>query len=632
MPQSIILPSQIPISWTRGTATPALPRIHLSLSDALQIISAKFYIQYENTEIEWLYDLQQSNGFIDLSTGDIDVILINLNSLTGSSYKATIYVELYDAEGLYETIYRDITLNISGNPTNQISTDKATYNVVYNRVQNTLTGDTLVNIINNTGDIAFETIGSLFLEKPSTDSFTLEEDPAFPFATNTELPESGSVSVNCRLKKDGVYVYTFSVNVVVIATEDITVDPGSFAFTLRKGLNETKSAVMSLINPSNKAFTIQAPVWMTLSQDSGSSSAEITMTTLNSEVLDVANYQANVIISYDSKTLIVPVSLSVLAFSVLQTSQYNFCLDNIILDVFKFYDNARFVRITVEMQISSENGEETATGNYIIPYFDDRVTTDLGKKIQNYYPIFNVSLFDFIGGYNNQLVYKPILTQIKIEEVDINYAVLHTSTITNVKFFAGHKPALFPLFTNFGMRRKYKSSLHFFSYFTGLISPDDFSGAPTADNPAGDFEVQAVALQESEVSYPELKNRLGLDFLNFPDVEKKTVLQWLNNNLVPEWFVFSGDYKITTDFEHAYDNVMINGRKYNSVDLSKLTINTGFILKEEKKLIKEIVRSLISFVKVEGEVYNCISITQKLIDADSTEDLISYDLEFLIVQ
>ena len=624
-------PTTQTVSWNRVGPPPNLSSIGIIVMEMVEVLYVQFYFQFENTSVRWLEAPGLSSSYIPYNGGaaPLPLALQNLDALPAGNYKATIYIEFSNAESYVNTLTSVVNLTLTGSPAGQISTNKTTYNVVYNRVRNTLAGDTVVNVLNNnSGVVVFETIGSLFLEKTIGSSFTLEEDPANPFASNSELPTSGSVTVSCRIRKDGIAVHSFLVNILVIATEDISVDPGEFEFVLRKGLNETESDIMTLVNPINKAFTITGPHWINFSQISGNSTSAITLTTLNSEILQAGSYHGNVVIFYDSKQITVPVRLTVLAFSVINLLPYNFCLDDINLEVFQYYPTARFVRVTLEMEINSI----TQSAIYLIPYFQEKVKTDIGQKIQNYFPIFKTSLFEKIGGFNNELIYKPILTQIKIEELDINYQILHTVNIQNVKFFAGHKPALFPLFTNFGMRRKYKDSVHFFSYFTGLTTPKDFTGVTTADNPTGNFEIQAVALQESEVSYPELSTKMNLKFLDFPEQQKKIVLQWLNNNLVPEWFVFSGDYKITTEFDHSYDSVMIRGEKYDTKDLAKLTINTGFILREEKNLIKEIIRSLSSFIKIEDEVFSCFSITQKLVEKDSTEDLISFDLEFLIVK
>lgn len=130
----------------------------------------------------------------------------------------------------------------------------------------------------------------------------------------------------------------------------------------------------------------------------------------------------------------------------------------------------------------------------------------------------------------------------------------------------------------------------------------------------------------------QLKTNLGVDLLPFPNVQKQTVLQFLNNNLVPQWLILSGTYKITDDFEHINDDFQLNAQKYDTDEKQKLTISTGFILKEESQLIKEIIKSKISFILLEGIIYKAFCISPKLVELESDQNLINYELEFLIVK
>ena len=134
------------------------------------------------------------------------------------------------------------------------------------------------------------------------------------------------------------------------------------------------------------------------------------------------------------------------------------------------------------------------------------------------------------------------------------------------------------------------------------------------------------------IDYPTLETNLGIDIIAFPDQNRQNFIQFLNNNLVPEWFVFSGKYKITDDFEHVYDTFQIDGQKYDTTEIQKLTIETGFVLKEESTLIKEIIKSKLSFLKLEGEIYRSFCISTKLVELEAELNLINYELEFLIVK
>ena len=128
-----------------------------------------------------------------------------------------------------------------------------------------------------------------------------------------------------------------------------------------------------------------------------------------------------------------------------------------------------------------------------------------------------------------------------------------------------------------------------------------------------------------------LKLNLGVDLLPFPTEESQAVLQWLNNNLVPEWMILSGTYKVDDAFDQLNDSFQLNGQKYETTETQKLTISTGFILKEETDLIKEIIKSKLAFIRLEGKIYRVLPSSQKLTELERQKNLINYELEFIIV-
>ncbi len=636
--EAVVLGDAFPIfqtvNWNRAEPFPGFQDINIVSYEGAD--SLRFDISYFATAVNWLsIGGQSSIGYLDPWDTNPIPATINIAGLPNGSYKAIVQFNWTPVEGNDFVLRGEFYLNITGTPPNQITTDKTNYNVLYNRETNTLSGETHVSIVNNTAldPLAFETIGTLFNELTATEEFDLEEDPAFPLLTNSELPVSGTVTVSCKLRKSGVFIYGFTVTITVINDEDILVAPESLSFLLRKGFNETKSATLSLTNPLNKAFTITAPDWLNLSATSGSASAEITVTTDNSDTFAVGDISGNIVISYDAKTTTVPVFLSVIAFIDINVSEHNFCLDDVILKAYKMTETARFVRITMQMKFTTAEGETNVESVYLVPYFENKISTNIGEKIQNYFPVFQNHLFEADEtNFDNRLIYKAASVVLKVEELDINYNVLLSNSLPAADFYAGNKPKLFPLFTNFDVRRKYAGSTFFFSYLAELAVPADFTTQAVSPNAAGAKEVHAVMLQEDGVlEEAPLKLNLGVDLLPFPTEESQAVLQWLNNNLVPEWMILSGTYKVDDAFDQLNDSFQLNGQKYETTETQKLTISTGFILKEETDLIKEIIKSKLAFIRLEGKIYRVLPSSQKLTELERQKNLINYELEFIIV-
>lgn len=626
------------ITWDRIATLPTVANLNLTIVEDQPVLFVQYSIQFENTSVNWLFSPGNETSsflFFDGNSAALPLQVKNLESLPNGVYEAYVYIELSNGDGFIRTLSSMVQLTLSGVSPGQITTDKTNYNVLYNRETNTLSGDTHVEIINNTAldPLTFETIGTLFNELTATEEFDLVEDPAFPFLTNAELPVSGSVTVSCKLRKAGVFVYGFTVTVTVINDDDILVSPESLSFQLRKGFNETKSATLTLTNPLNKAFTITKPAWLNLSADAGSASAAITVTTENSDTFTVGDFTGNIVISYDTKTITIPVALTVIAFIDINTEEHNFCLDDVILKVFRMSEAARFVRVTMQMKFTTAAGETETESVYQVPYFKDKVRTDVGVKIQSFFPVFQNHLFDATErSFDNRLIYKAAEVVLKVEELDINYNVLLSNILPAADFYAGHRPLQFPLFTNFPVRRKYSGSTFFFSYLADQVSAEDFTSGVDAGNPAGDKEVHAVMLPDGGILDATLiKNNLGVDLLPFPNVESQAVLQWLNENLVPEWMILSGNYKIDDAFDHIADSFQLGAQKYGTSETQKLTISTGFILKEETYLVKEIIKSKLAFIRLEGKIYRILPSSQKLTELERQKNLINYELEFIIV-
>ena len=637
MPYSKIIPVTQVKSWNREGIPPTVTPIRVIFEQQFSLINfITFTINYENTLVEWLNAPYNEYGYLN-QEDDLQLFLQNTNDLANGNYRATVIVTAVYEDLSEITLSSEVNLVLSGIVPNQITTDKSNYSVVYNRADNTLSGETDVEILNNTGsaDIEFSTFGTLFKEGIYTDGFSLEEDPAFPFSTNTELPEAGIQIVNCRLKKDGVYIYNFTVTVAVIGDNEIIADPESLQFKLRKGENETQTKSIQLINPLNVPFTITGPSWLNFSATSGSSTMSIDVTTINSEAIDAGTYHGDIEIHFSGKTISVQVTLVVISF--VTVADKNFCLDGIILTANRQNDDARIVRITMTSSFKTNEKESEIVAVYDIMYQNSTAKTDIGKKVHQMFPRQRNSLFlnPKTKPFDNQFVYKPAKVSLKIEELDIAYVVKKTITLPDLFLYPGKKPKLFPLFTNHSARSRMNGIAYIFSYLANDIQPADIVGTAVASNPAVAGDVHTVKIEDADglITWADKKNILGVTYLEFPQRDIIQV-EWLNQNLVLEWAAFRGEYSLNNDYTQIYQEnaFTFNNEKFEVKKVQQLKMNTGFILKSEADLIDEIIISKLCFIKIKDKNYRGFMTTQKLVAEDSTLELYQYDVEFLITE
>lgn len=633
-----VIPPVQNVTWTRNTPFPTLVDIGLSTND--NTFYTEFTIVNENTNTPWitLYGfVDNSSGIVYFDPGSnsamITPILQNIDALSGNYYTTKIRFRQGNAEKVHT-----INLTITGEYST-VKTDKTNYSLVYNRITNTLSGDTLVNILNNTENdpLSMVTFGDLLLEKSFTNSFTLEEDPLFPFATSSELPTTGSKIVSCQLKNDaGVSIQTFTVTIQVVNTNDISTDVDVLNFSLYKHLSESKSQVLKIINPANLDFTITSPDFINLTSNSGNSTIDVTIETENSATLLAQEYTGDIVISYGAKSLVIPVLVKNIDFVDLKIGDYNFCLDDFILTVQKINDAAKFVKISLVIEISTPNNNFTVSPNYQIAYFNNEASTDVGKKIHNHFPIFEGHLFsknDQVD-FNNQRIYNAAKVKITIEELNADYEVVFSRIIDNLKMFPGKKPIMFPLFTNSQIKSRYAGSGYIFSYLSSLVAPSDVVSKPISSNSFSPDQVQSVFFDDSDelLDFGDYKNVLGIDFIKKNKGDNQIFVQFINQNLVPELAVFNGFYKIEEDSSHTYDDYEYNAKKYDTKIVGKAILSTGFIFKEEVDMVSEISKSVIAYIKVADEIYKCLPIPGKIDKVNTESNLVIFELEFLIVK
>jgi hypothetical protein len=632
-----IFPGSQSYTWYRGTPFPDFSSVNLT---GLENSVINYIIQFDNTSVDWLSltgDVSSSAQQVLFPPGSFEGNVLpvaqDLDLLTGSFYSAKIR---FTYAGV--TKIHTVNLNIMG-ASSLIKTDKTNYNVVFNRITNTVSGDTIVNILNNsaTETLSFATFGNLFLEKSFTTYFTLEEDPAFPFSTSAELPAIGSKIISCILiDAAGTSIQTFTVTIQVVNTNDITADQNFINFSLYKHLSETKSQILKIINPANLAFTVTAPDFVNLNVNSGNTTTDIEIVTDNSADLLAQTYSGDIVISYGAKTVTVPVSVKNIDFIDLKVGDYNFCLDDFILKVQRINDTGKFVKVSLEITISTATESFTVSPNYQIAYFNNEASTDVGKKIHSHFPMYENHLFDqdFQVDFNNKLIYNAAKVKITIEELNSNYEVIYSRVIDNVRMFPGRKPKMFPLFTNSQIKSRYSNTGYIFTYLTSLVSPSDITEKAVSNNPFSPDQVQSAFFEDVEelMDFGDFKNVLGIDFLKKEKGDQQIYVQFINQNLVPEMAVFNGFYKIEEDPAHTYDDFEINAKKYSTKVIGKATLSTGFIFKEESEMVSEISKSLLSFVKVDDVIYKCLPIPGKMEKVNSESNLVIFELEFLIVK
>lgn len=604
------------ISWDRVSALPTLSDFVVTIMEDDVVLYAQYYFSFEGTGISWLYSPgNESSSYIIYTDPlvELPVSVQNLNLLPNGIYKAYVYIELSNGEGYVRTLTGTVNLTLGGVAPGTIATDKNPYNLVYNRATDELTGDLAVGIVNNDDliDLKFWQNGNIFAAAENfTTGFTLAGNPAVPMATNPALPETGSVSIPAKiLKQTGEFVQGFNINLVIV-DGGITVSPESLHFEVFKGSPE-KSAPLSVTNPLGIDFDItEFPTWLTLDAVSGDTSQTITATTAT-DLLEVGTYTGIIKFEFNIDDFIeIPVTLDLKAFIIIDETK-DFCLDLPPVKVNRKSADAKFVRITMTAVYKVLGVTSTFEKVYQMPYFLDVASFELGEKLHRHFPRAKRHFFD-----ETEFVFmENIVASIKVDELNANLEVLFTESASGIKLFPGKKPLAYPLLSNFLHRKKNENAV----IFTSEVDAEEVIFKKTAEN---------------DLVNPLIIGTTEINFYDFPKTYAPVHVQWENQNLVPEWFTLTGDYKISPDFNHIYARNIFNAQneKYDSSKVRTLLIDTGMILAKERELISEMIEYKLAFIKIEGKIYRCFNITKKNVEVDSSEELVARPLEYLIVE
>ncbi|MGL6039216.1 MAG: hypothetical protein ACRC0E_10075 [Soonwooa sp.] len=647
------------VIWDRGTSYPENRHI--------KIVSSSFYPLYDeysdfkisvNTTflnnvaafINVIGDNYENGTIYPASDGVMNSYLVfqNLENLPAGDYMVQVDYALKgkvsgtsDFWRPIESRYVILRLKVTGSGAGIIKTEKQNYVVYYDKDTHSLSGDTQVNIINNTDGKSLyilDTTNRIYPTSEFVNSFTLE------LFESAVLPDNGVLELSISLLDWGTAVRLWQFNVTIyIIDQSITISPSRLDYYVRKNVNEILTKDINIHNPNNVAFALTAPDWLSVSQTSGSSSGVINVANVSPLTMDIGTYQGSIKVIYLDKEILIPVTLIIVeTFDHNFDEDYNFCLDAKILKVLKNKTNAFFAKITLRMKFFIDGQDVITEVPYTIPYFKDIINLNVGEKVHNAFVKNRKSILEegtIAYHFDNKIHLYPALVDIKIEELDANYEQVNSETIGTKKFYPGKRPLGFPFLTNNLQRSYYQGQKIILSYISGLVKSDNILDVVTSSNGLPNDVIARVKIEDDEnkinfSSKKIIKAEIGPEIIyyNMNEVVSPVFIQWENQNLSPESACFTGGYTLPIEYTHLTQKNMFSGepQKYETLSNAKLLINTGFILKAERNSINEIVKSLFCIIQIDNQYYKGHCISSKLIKEDNKRQLVEFDLEFEI--
>jgi chitodextrinase len=297
------------------------------------------------------------------------------------------------------------------------------------------------------------------------------------------------------------------------------------------------------------------------------------------------------------------------------------------------------------------------TLDYKIPLFNNKASFLLGEIVDRAIPR--------MPGINLRSLfqYKPSEAKITIKEIDIaTETIISTNTLLPIKFVSGYRPEI--MRNNCAFLDLYatprRATENGYIFLNMLLTPGTRTITVYKNNVVVDTITinvvstpicsRAIRLQDyqskkgdvfkftlsipSSPSFPIGKTINKIVYI-FPDGIYSNYIAFEDEYRIKTIIELTGEYKFNADIISRLNKIQKGFTERNNKVSSKkelsLTINTGFILKEEELIIESLLDSQRAWlITGENEGIEIISSTKKIVKNNPTTALYSYDLEFIV--
>lgn len=646
-------PAHIAKKWKLGDSAPSPVNLTIQLPELNEVYKgAQFYV----------YKIKKTFvgvDFINITSEELEgdtfkfrdirekaTVLINfqnVDNLPPGTHHMSIVIEAY---GLWETppgleyledctIVLDepysISIEVIAND-DSFNTDKNTYNITYNKADESLSGDTQV-IIYTSEELNARAEGDFI----SFDSSYNGAEQILTLKKNTALIDhsvgnyTGAISIT-----KGTTTKRVSINLSVINdTSQFYVDPEVFNVSVQKIPSESIRLVSQISNPNG--LNIQIKKKPDFISSASIENNQLIIYTKDSANLNAGTYSDFVTLQTGnvSKNITINLNVSQDIEHSFKEQAYYFALDKHKVKVRKTKGAATYVKMVLDMFFQGYREEYREQQVYHIPFFDNKVEFFPGDEVQDFF-----IRCRNLSKQENAILMNLAVVNMSFHQMSENDKVLSTSEIRNVLFAPGKKPKCFPFFTNYPVRRTFDNS-------ELSITIDSLTDNSDFNNLKGKYTVGFVALPKGNniqrfffdrsKFIPELKNNIIsagiLKFVPFPEDREVISIEWETDNLVFDWFSAPKKFHFKDDLEHILGASKYHTEeKYGSSYSSTLVLNTGWILREEIDLITDILKSRICFITIDDKRYKAYPVGKKNELNNSEENLFQMDLEFKILR
>ena len=611
----------------------------------------------------------ESNGL----SGNIAFNIRNLNLLVPGYYKANLSFDVYGrkATGSWELIdFYTYNVKLDVYATNSVTFTPSVINI--NHYQDTaspvvpiamngptwkLTGPD--KYILSSDDpaviITSRSVGTeLIYEASGTGAKTVNLSLSNFFNTNAAI---GSVHLHksIAVNSNSTVIGSIGINVTLLNEGQFEVNPSELTFDATKGIFEPEEQFVNVFCTSE--YSVQSPPWLIVTTDvlGDGNLPGIKVVPLPTASMEGGIYNADIILTaiIDGipSQINLPVTYTLLGYINLPyiENNFNFTLDGSFVHMHtlnlgtyfdfllkgtfsNFYTNEVFERI-IPLKV---------------PLLKGMQKFNIGEGIHRMMRRADELQID----NPNQYKLAKIGFEIYEKELESGTTVRQLVTDNIYNFVAGPKPKMISnhaiLSVNEKPMRVYPHSVQYLN----LLIPSGSALLKVLKN-GSEVLIRTISTTDNIVSekldFFELGAKQGDKFECrlmvgdlyiskfyhvFPEGLEKNIIFWEDNFLLKSVMDFGGKFEIKSEREMKtqvlYKNLAEVLMNLESKKISKITINTGFILETDIESVDELMSAKRAWLQLHGELIDLVPVGKTLVEKDSDRELISFDVEFQI--
>jgi hypothetical protein len=467
------------------------------------------------------------------------------------------------------------------------------------------------------------------------------------FDTN-EAVESSDLDSFVTVLKDSSQIGVIPIRVTLENTIEFQAFPRELFYTAVKGHVEPTEQFVFVF--CVEPFTFQASPWLIV-RESENGILVIPIPTAN---MSGGQYEGTVILSavingIDS-AITIKVNYNLQDYiQIPYGSEVNFTLDKKFIQFNTTYDQTYFdILISAYFYDFYSDRESLEVISLKIPIFKGSQEFNLGKGLHRL-----MRRFEEIDPESSHQ-YKLSRVTIEFKECYLqNDEVIRSFTTPEYLFAAGLTPGnkyedFAILNINSGFTRVTPNSFQFIN----LLGPIGVREVTIKKNGAYLTNYSLYAedrIHKEKIDFSSLEVKPGdvIDFIYsththfiiktfvvFPEGIESNMIIWEDEYLLLSVMVCTGKYSLKSDFEFKtetlYQKIVELFKSIDNVKVSKLSINTGFIMKSDVPSVESLVRSKRAWLYYDDKLIKLVPVTKSLTTTDSDLEVISFDLEFQI--